>query len=243
VELKDFKDYMERGGEHHLANLSVDLVIIGLQGTKLKCLLLKMGDKWLLPGGHIGIDESVDEAVQRTLKDRTGLEQPHMKFLSVFGAKDRQFSNEVKEFAAKAGLDWSSDYWLNKRFVTLAYYSLVNIENTFPSVTHFEDFAWFDFDELPDMWMDHKTIVLASRNSLKNDIRQEHISFNLLPHQFTMPELHQLHEIILEEKLDRSRFQKKMLATGMFKRLPKRQNESPGRNPYQYSVKEDRFRE
>ena len=47
----------------------------------------------------------------------------------------------------------------------------------------------------------------------------------------------QLHQAILEEPLDRSRFQKKMLATGLFERLPKRQKDSPGRNPYQYRVK------
>jgi hypothetical protein len=52
-----------------------------------------------------------------------------------------------------------------------------------------------------------------------------------------MPELHQLHQAILEEKLDRSRFQKKMLATGMFERLPKLQKDSPGSNPYLYTIK------
>jgi hypothetical protein len=52
-----------------------------------------------------------------------------------------------------------------------------------------------------------------------------------------MPELHQLHQTILGEKIDRSRFQKKMLSTGLFERLPKRKKESPGRNPYQYTVK------
>ena len=77
----------------------------------------------------------------------------------------------------------------------------------------------------------------AARLSLREDIRHEQITFNLLPDTFTMPELHQLHQTILQEPLDRSRFQKKMLATGLFERLPQRQKDSPGRNPYQYRVK------
>lgn len=236
----DLREFLERGGDHFLPNLSIDLVIIGYQDGELKCLLLQIGDKWLLPGGHIRTDESVEDAVIRVLKDRTGLEDPHLKFFSVVGNKDRRFSKEFKEFFERSGLTWRDDYWLNTRFVTLAYYSLVNIENTHPVVRNFDEaFSWFNFDDLPQMWMDHKSIVLEARRRLKEDVKQEPVSYNLLPKPFTMPELHQLHQTILEEKLDRSRFQKKMLASGMFERLPKRRDKSPGRNPYQYTLKRE----
>ena len=124
--------------------------------------------------------------------------------------------------------------------MTLVYYTLVNIENTSPAIGEYDEaFSWFSFDELPDMWMDHKFIVMEARNRLKEDIMQEHVTYNLLPDHFTMPELHVLHQTILEKKLDRSRFQKKMLSSGMFERLPKRQKESPGRSPFQYRIKKD----
>ena len=233
----DFRNFYEKGAEFFLPNLSVDMVIIGYEDNQLKCLLLRLGNKWLLPGGHIGKEESVVDAVKRVLKQRTGLRDPHLKFLSVFGDKNRQFSKEYKEFFKKIGIPWNKDYWLNDRFVTLAYYSLVNIKHTHPVVGQFDEaFAWFDFDDLPVMWMDHKSIVLEARQRIKKDIKQEYVSYNLLPDQFTMPELHQLHQTILEEQLDRSRFQKKMLATGLFERLPKLQKESPGRNPYLYKI-------
>lgn len=234
----NLKTFLEQGTDHFLPNLSIDLVIIGYQEKTLKCLLLQIGDKWLLPGGYIRIEESVNNAAKRILKDRTGLEDAHLKFLSVFGDPDRRFTEEWKAFLEKSGLSWRDDYWFNARFVTLAYYSLVNIDQTTPVVGGFdESFAWFNFDELPPMWMDHQSIVLEARNRLKEDLRQELVSYNLLPDRFTMPELHQLHQTILEEKLDRSRFQKKMLSTGLFERLPKRQKKSPGRNPYLYRVK------
>ncbi|WP_188245069.1 NrtR DNA-binding winged helix domain-containing protein [Maribacter aquimaris] len=72
---------------------------------------------------------------------------------------------------------------------------------------------------------------------MKEDIKQEALTYNLLPSTFTMPELHQT---ILEEKIDCSRFQKKMLATDLFDRLPiKAKKDSPGRNPYGYRLKSD----
>ena len=236
----DIKKFLEYGADFFLPNLSIDLVIIGYEDHTLKCLLLQIGDKWLLPGGYIGIKESVSEAVIRILEDRTSLEDPHFKFLSVFGDSNRAFSKEWKAYLEKTGLTWRDDYWFNTRYVTLAYYSLVNIAQTSPTIGGVDEaFAWYDFEDLPEMWMDHKSIVQEARNRLKEDVRHEHISYNLLPDPFTMPELHQLHQTILEEKLDRSRFQKKMLSMGIFERLPKRQKESPGRNPYQYTVKNE----
>ncbi|PHS51275.1 MAG: hypothetical protein COB01_10805 [Lutibacter sp.] len=236
----DVKEILEQGNNSFLPNLSIDMVIIGYKGNVLKCLLLKIGKNWLLPGGYIRLDQSVDEAAQNILKQRTGLENSHLKFLSVFGEKNRQFKKVMKEFFEKTGMEWTEDYWFNNRFVSLAYYSLVNIDKTHPSVSHFDEaFAWFDFDELPEMWMDHKSIVNTARQRLKEDIRNEQMTYNLLPKEFTMPELYQLHQVILEKKIERSRFQKKMLSTGLFERLPELQKTTPGRNPYQYRVKID----
>ena len=233
--------FLKKANKQFLPNLSIDLVIIGYQNNKLKCLLLQIDEKWLLPGGYIRISESVDDAAIRILKERTGLDNPHLKFLSVFGNRDRQFKNEWKEFIKNNNLDWKDDYWINNRFVTLTYYSLVNIAEIHPTPGIMDEaISWFDFDDLPEIWMDHKSILTEARNRLKEDLKHEQLTYNLLPDKFTMPELHQLHQAILEEKLDRSRFQKKILSTGLFDRLPKKpKKNSPGQNPYQYRIKSD----
>ena len=229
---------IHEGSKYFLPHLSVDLVIIGFKGGVLKCLLLKVGQKWVLPGGHILMDESVDTAVIRTLKERTSLEKPHFKFLRVFGNENRNFAQEFKEFFDQAGLEWNDQHWLAQRFVTLAYYSLVDIDNMTPQPGEFDEAAeWFNFDQLPDIGLDHKDIIKVARNRLKEDIQREQLTYNLLPDEFTMPELHKLHETILAEKIDRSRFQKKMLATGSFERLSKKKSDTPGSNPYQYRLK------
>lgn len=234
----DIEELITHGEKYFLPNLSIDLVIIGYQEQQLKCLLLKMGSKWSLPGGYIALQESVEDATYRILYERTGLRKPHLKFLSVFGDGQRSFHEEFKSYFDKHGLPWSEDLWINKRFVTLAFYSLVDIDNTHPIAgTYAEEAAWFSLDDLPAMWLDHAQIAMATQQRLKADIKSEQVTYNLLPPHFTMPQLHQLHEIILGEKLDRSRFQKNMLATGMFERLPQLKKDTPGRNPYQYRIK------
>jgi ADP-ribose pyrophosphatase YjhB (NUDIX family) len=236
----DVVNFLENGDLHFLPNLSIDIVVVGYEKNELKCLLLKLSGKWVLPGGYIGRQESVNAAALRILKDRTALEKPHLNFLSVFGEEDRNFGGQFKEFVNAKGLPWRDTYWVNSRFVTLSYYSLVNIRETFPSPgTYDEEVAWCRFDDLPEMWLDHRKIVMEARERMKKDIKTGQISHQLLPDRFTMPELHQLHQRILEEELDRSRFQKKMLATGKFERLPKLLKSTPGRNPFLYRVISD----
>ena len=110
----DYRDVIAHGEKYFLPNLSIDLVIIGYSEDVLKCLLLKIGNKWLLPGGYVRINESVADAAINILKMRTGLEQAYLNFLSVFGDKDRQFKDLWKEFIEKSGIKWRDDYWINK---------------------------------------------------------------------------------------------------------------------------------
>ncbi len=234
----NYIEYLGRGRDIFLENLSIDLVIIGYQNKRLKCLMLQFGEKWLLPGGFIKKEESVDTAVYRILEERTALKEPHLQFLSVFGHKDREFSEEFEQFFKSRNLEWDDTYWFNNRFVTLSYYSLVDIEKTHPAIHEvFDSYKWFDFEDLPSIWMDHETILKKARAQLKSDIKQEQIVHHLLPREFTMPALHELHESILEQRIDRSRFQKKMLASKLFERLPKLEKKAPGRNPFQYRLK------
>ncbi|MFM1877440.1 MAG: hypothetical protein RLZZ241_306 [Bacteroidota bacterium] len=221
-----------------IPNLSIDVVILGFEDNKLKVLLLRIGSKWLLPGGYIGCKEGIDDAATRILEARTGLVDPHLQFLSVFGSADRRFGEDWELLRRNIGISLKNENWIKDRFITLAYYSLIQIDEAKPHLSTIDDaYGWFDVDTLPELWMDHKEIVLTARERLKQDMRLTHITYNLLPDTFTMPELHQLHETILQETLDRSRFQKKMLSSGIFERLPELAKDRPGRNPYQYRVK------
>ena len=211
---------------------------MGYEKGSIKCLLLRVADQLALPGGFIKRNESVEDASTRILSERIGMSRTHSNFLAVFGHEDRQFQAQWRKLLADMQLPWEDDYWINERFVTLAHYALVNMADSEVRPGEFVDeIAWIDFNELPRMWVDHRSIALAARERLKEDVKKDQISYKLLPEPFTMPELHRLHQAILEKKLDRSRFQKNMLSTGRFERLQQIVRETPGRNPFQYREK------
>ena len=226
---------------NYIPQLSVDIVILGYEDEVIKCLLLRVKDKWMLPGGYIEQKQSVQAAAANVLELRTGLKNQHLRFLSVFGAENRHFENENQFFLENAQLNKikiDDISWFEKRFVTLSHYALVDIQKTHPQVSFFdEEWQWFDLDNLPRMWMDHHDIVQTARERLKEDIQHEPVAYNLLPEPFTMPALHQLHQVILGTSVDRSRFQKSMLALDKFERLPKLKKDSPGRSPFLYRAR------
>ena len=235
----DIKAFLEEGHLHYLPHLSVDIVILGYQDGVLKVLLQKLDDRWCLPGGYVGNDETVNDAAIRVLEERTGLRQSYLQLFQVFGDANRSFAKQFKTLVEKEGYTWHKDLWINQRFVTLAHYALVDIATVFPNGGVFSlEHDWFSVEVLPAMHMDHEKIVKASKEQLKKDITVSHISFKLLPETFTMPELQKLHETILDKKLERSRFQKKMLSMEVFERLPKPKEDAPRRKPYLYRYKE-----
>ncbi len=238
--LMDITQFLKDGASFFLPNISVDIVILGFKDGELKVLLQEFDGKWCLPGGYVFKEEAVNDAAVRVLEERTGLQQPFLRLFQVFGDSNRSFTEEFKGLMKKIGQDWDSDLWINQRFVTMAHYALVNIEEVKPTGGIFSmHYDWFEVDSLPDMLMDHAEIITVSKSQLRRDITLEHISFNLLPEEFTMPELQRIHEAILGRKLERSRFQKKMLSLDVLERLPKPKEDAPRRKPFLYKVKEE----
>jgi len=83
--------------------------------------------------------------------------------------------------------------------------------------------------------MDHASIVEKALFTLRTHLRYEPLGYNLLPAKFTMPELQSLYETILDQKLDRRNFQRKMLSYGILKRLKEQRKGVAHKAPYLYS--------
>jgi 8-oxo-dGTP diphosphatase len=81
--------------------------------------------------------------------------------------------------------------------------------------TDIDEVQWFRLDEVDDMAFDHKAILELAVERLKGKIRYQPIGFELLPEEFTMPELHKLYETILQRSIDRGNFRKKILSMGL----------------------------
>jgi ADP-ribose pyrophosphatase YjhB (NUDIX family) len=224
--------------EVYLPSLSVDCVIFGFHENQLKVLLLKIKNakEWALPGGFILKNEAVSESAKRVLKERTGLTEIFLQQFDVFGEPKRSDANFHRKVLKKLGIEIGKNHWLFRRFVTIGYYALVEYSYVNARPDSFSDqCAWRDVNELPELMMDHGQILAKGLETLRRDLSYHPVGYNLLPEKFTMPELQKLYETILDKKLDRRNFQRKILSYGILKRLNEVKKGVAHKAPYLYS--------
>src|SRR5581483_235518 len=87
---------------------------------------------------------------------------------------------------------------------------------------------WFLISELPTLAFDHAAIAEMALARLQGKVRYEPIGFELLPPKFTLSELQHLYEAILESKLDKRNFRKKVLNFGLL--VPLKETQMTGRH-------------
>ena len=199
--------------EIYLPNLSIDCVIFGFDKTSLKVLALKMKDNdlWALPGGYILKSENLIDAASRILKDRTGAENIYLQQFRVFGDLNR--SESFFE-------GFPDNLWHKQRFISIGFYALVNYTKVNLIVDDTSDACeWKSIDALPELMMDHRNIFDKALVRLRKELNHKPIGLNLLPEKFTMPELQRLYEIILDKKLNRGNFYRKMLRYEILEKL------------------------
>jgi len=235
---KNIKGFIVENEEAYLPSLSLDCVIFGFHENQLKVLLLKMKNakQWCLPGGFVFKNENIDQAVKRVLKERTGLSEIFLQQFNVFGRPKRSDSNFLRNILKKDGIELSDDHWLLRRFVTIGYYALVEYSYVNPKPDNFSEFcSWRDVDDLPLLMMDHKQIVENALQTLRLHLNYHPVGYNLLPQKFTMPQLQKLYETILNKRLDRRNFQRKILSYKILKRLSEVKKGGAHKAPYLYS--------
>lgn len=125
--------------------------------------------------------------------------------------------------------------WMYERFITIGFYALVNFTKVNPQPDIFsEKCEWFSVNNVPEMILDHKQIFDEALNSLRLQLSFHPIGYNLLEQKFTMPELQKLYETILDKKLDRRNFHRKILATGILKKLEETKKGVAHKAPFYY---------
>jgi len=93
--------------EDVIQNLAYDLVIFGFNGKQLKILVLEYHNTGLfaLPGGFIRRSESLEQAVKRGLKERTGLDNIYLEQFRTFGSLTRSNPEAMKRILEENGLE------------------------------------------------------------------------------------------------------------------------------------------
>jgi 8-oxo-dGTP diphosphatase len=236
---KGLREFINVGKKAFLPSLSVDCVIFSFHENQLKVLLLKVKHlhTWSLPGGFILKDEHTHHAATRVLKERTGLAKVFLQQFHVFGEPDRSDSSIHRHNMKRESIQFNSEtHWLLQRFVTIGYYALVEFSDVspLPDVMS-EDCKWWEVEMLPELMMDHRQILDKALDALRLHINYHPVGYNLLPRNFTMPQLQKLYETILGKKLDRRNFQRKILGYQILKRLKEKKQGVAYKSPYLYA--------
>lgn len=233
---KKITEHFLKGDEKYLRHISIDCVVFGFHENELKVLLLKTSysDKSALPGGFILKKEPIDDAAQRILKERTGLDKIYLQQFHVFGdpaRSNRKFNNE---YFKKFGIS-KKNSWMSERFISIGYSALVDFTKVrlVPDIFS-EGCEWFKIHDIPDLIFDHKKILETALEDLRMQLNFHPVGYNLLPLKFTMPELQKLYETILGKKLDRRNFQRKIIDTGILKRLDETKKGVAHKAPFYY---------
>lgn len=226
--------------EDFIQNLSYDSVIFGINGKQLKILVLEYHNTGLfaLPGGFIKRKESLDDAVKRGVKQRTGLGQIYFEQFQTFGSLTRSDSKAMKRILEENHLDVEAHDWLLDRFISVSYYALINYDEVTPVPDALSDsINWYPINDLPTLIMDHNTIVDRALQVLRDNLEKKLVGMNLLPSKFTMKQLQKVYESILGDELRRTTFQRRILGKNILERREKLFQGKAHKAPYLYSFR------
>lgn len=177
-------------------SVTVDVVIFTLISGQLHVLLVERGNwpyegHWAIPGGFVGIDESLDDAARRELEEETGLHDLYLEQLYTFGTPGRDPRTRV---------------------ISVAYMAIIRAESQQIRVSdESTDVRWFPVAALPAaLAFDHESILCLATDRLRSKLEYTTLAFQLLPEIFSILELKQIYEQILGEKLDKGNFYRKI---------------------------------
>ena len=179
------------------AAISVDCVVFGSDKESLKVMVLECNMPPFeglpsLVGDLVRPDETMDQATERILVNRTGMENLYLEQVETFSAVDRHPLGRV---------------------VSTAYYALMRVEDyIFRHIETHDKISWKNINEIGQMAFDHKIILENSLERLRRSLIEKPIGFSLLPNRFTLKQLQLLYELILNIKLDKRNFRRKLKA-------------------------------
>lgn len=226
----------------HLPHIAYDSVVFGFSGDELKILILEYHNTQIfaLPGGFVRIEENLNDAVRRGLQERTGLDNIYLEQFYTFGDANRQNPEAMRTILVNNGFSVEKNAWLLDRFISVAYYALINYRDVVPRPDALSDSCrWYPVYALPPLMMDHEQIVQKALQTLRDNLDRKLAKGNMLPPKFTMKELQKAYEAILGTKLLRTTFQRRMLSLNLLERQEKQYSGGAHKAPYLYRFVEE----
>lgn len=238
----------EKKSSSYMPNITVVCVIFGFHEGNLNVLLNRINgtEKWMVPGGFVEINEDIEATARRVLLLRTGLKDVYFRQFHLFGKGERLDIEDRKNILSKIEKDYltkEEEEWYLSRFLNISYYALTEYSKVEITPGECEELKWFSLNNLPELFSDHEDIIKKGIETIKMQLGYIPIGYELLPDNFTMPELRSIYEAILGREIDRRNFQRKMLSTGLIKPLNKTRKSGAHKAPNLYSFIEKKYNE
>jgi 8-oxo-dGTP diphosphatase len=223
--IEKINQYIKTLEKEAIPQLSINCAIFGFHDKSLKVIVNKIdlqgATMFLLPGGYVRQTENLTDAVERIVRQSTGLEKMLFRQFAVFGDASRSFEKEFETVGKSMTTSEKAAFkWFAKRFVSICYLALVDFNKIDLKPTQFLEAAqWLPVNKTKVLAMDHGDIVRSARESLIRELPYSPIASNLLPSKFTIPELHSLVEAVLGRSLDRGNFRRKILKSNLLVKI------------------------
>jgi len=200
--------------------IAVDVVLFTIKNNELHVGLTQREEepflgKYALPGRFVRYDEPIETTAKLALQLKGGI-NPDMVFFEQLYAFGQDLNRDTRI-----------------RTISLVYYALLNIEQLNKSGKN--KFQWFSTYKLPQLAFDHKQIIDYALVNLREKIAHSAFAFQLMPQEFTLTQLQNAYETILDQKLDKRNFRKKILELHLLKDIKKQKSEGAHRPAALYS--------
>lgn len=225
-------------------NLVVGNVIFSFHEESLKILLVKKSgtQRWMLPWNFVYLEEGADMTAHKLIRERTNSNHFYTSQFHLFGKYDRFDFEKHCEILTMLGYDPEGDHSFLRYTAFMGYYTFVRYEDVDINVdSKVEKVKWFEIDKIPSLYFEHNEVVEKSLCSVKQRIGYLPLGYMLLPEKFTMPELRLIYEAFLRHDLDRRNFQRKMLSTGLIRKLNEKKKKGAHKSPYLYSFDNEKY--
>lgn len=181
----------------------VNIVTFTVEDKMVKVLLVKRREEpfvgqWIIPGGVVYNNESIDAAAIRELKEKTGLEGVFLQQFYAFGEPYRDPRMRMVSIGHLALIDKNRVEILQQTPDTL-------------------DARWYAINDVPKLGFDHNEMLQKAIQNLRNIVTKTNLVKDLLPENFTLPQLQKIYEAILNKNLDRRNFRRKFVNLGLIK--------------------------
>lgn len=175
-------------------------------------------DKWCLPGGFVKIDEDIEDAAKRILKEEANISDIYIEQLYTYGDPKRDPRTRVISTSYMALIDKNklkydiskNASWFNVIVLEDEKFIDVTLDNGNETIKYkikktlkekTTDRFKYEVVQNDKLAFDHALVITSGISRLKNKIEYTDIVFNMMPEYFTLGELQQVYEVILGKKL------------------------------------------